>query len=88
MTVRLDVEPEVLDDVVGEQLVAHRQDAPARVVLVVGLEAHLDVLADAHLGNLSEPKRRQALLDSDALRIVHHGLGGDDHAGDGPKSHG
>src|SRR5579859_2817636 len=47
--VRFDVEPEILDHVVGQQLAAHRLDALARLVLAGGFQVDLDVLAHAHV---------------------------------------
>jgi hypothetical protein len=48
-TVRFDLEPVVLDHVVGQELLAHRLDALARLVLAARLEVHFDVLAHAHV---------------------------------------
>src|SRR5947207_5723409 len=53
-TIRLDVEPVVLDDVVGQQLPAHRVHPVARLALAAGLQPHLDVLAHAHVRHLAE----------------------------------
>src|SRR5712692_2528224 len=82
----LDLEAKVLDDMVGQQLPAHRLHSLPRLVLVVYIEAHLDVLADADVGDLPEAKRRQSLLDRDSLRVVDDRLGG--HYDLGYESHG
>ena len=82
MPFRLDLELVVLDHVVGQKLLAHRLHTLPRLALAARLEAHLDVLADADVGNFAEAKRRKALLDGDALRVVHDRLGCDDDAGD------
>src|SRR5207248_821955 len=49
LVLRLDVESEVFDHMVGQQLTAHRLHPLARLVLARPLDAHLDVLADAHI---------------------------------------
>src|SRR6266545_2103248 len=76
---RFDVEAEVLDHMVGEQLAAHGLHALASLVLARGLEVDLDVLADPHVRDLAKAERREALLHRQALRVVDHRLGGDDH---------
>src|SRR5882672_9119567 len=83
LVLRLDVESEVFDHVVGQQLAAHRLDALARLMLARPLEAHPDVLPDPHVEHLAKAKRREALLDRGALRVVDHRLGRDYH----PRDH-
>src|ERR1700693_4435291 len=78
VTVRLDLEPVVLDHVVGEKLLAHRLDALPGLMLAVSFQIHLDVLADAHVGDFSKPTRREALPDRDALRVVDDRFRGND----------
>src|SRR5437667_12221411 len=70
LVLRLDVESEVFDHVVGQQLAAHRLDPLARLVLARPLEAHLDVLADSHVDDLPKTERCKSLLDGDALGAV------------------
>src|ERR1700674_690670 len=81
MTVPDDVEVEVLDHVVRQELAAHLLDAGPRLVLARNVEGDLDVLADADVGDLSKAKRREPLLDGDALRIVDHRFWCDDDSG-------
>src|SRR5712691_11376631 len=78
----LDLETKIFDDVVGQQLPAHRLHALPRLMLAGRVEADLDVLADADVGHLPEAERGQALLDGDALRVLDDRLGGHDHARD------
>src|SRR5581483_10377332 len=82
LSVRFYVEAVVLDHVVREQLLAHLLDALSRLALAGGVEVHLDVLADAHVGHLGEAERREALPHGDALRVVDDGFGSHDHASD------
>src|SRR2546430_4161361 len=82
LVLRLDIESEVLDHVIGEQLPAHRLDALARLVLARPLDAHLDVLADSHVDDLAKAERGKTLLDRDPLGVVDHRLGSNNHARD------
>src|SRR6202171_4639649 len=82
VAVHFNVEAVVLDHVVGQQLLAHRLYKFAWLVLAARLKIQLDVLADAHVGYLPKAKRRKALLDRDALRVVHDWLGGNNHSSD------
>src|SRR5258708_31938611 len=86
MTVPLvvDLKMEVFDRVIGQQLAAHRFDALTRLVHRFRLEAHLDVLADAHVFDFAEPERHQSLLDGESLGVVDNGLGRDDDPSGGP----
>src|SRR5439155_14022406 len=84
LVLRLDIESEVLDHVIGEQLPAHRLDALARLVLARPLDAHLDVLADSHVDDLAKAERGKTLLDRDPLGVVDHRLGSNNH----PRNHG
>src|ERR1700680_2777762 len=80
LALRLELEAVVLDDLVGQQLLAHRLDALPRLVLGGHIEVHLDVLAHTNVRDLPEAKRDQALPDRDSLRVVDDRLRGHDHS--------
>src|SRR5205809_6432224 len=84
LVLRLDIESEVHEHVIGEQLPAHRLDALARLVLARPLDAHLDVLADSHVDDLAKAERGKTLLDRDPLGVVDYRLGSNNH----PRDHG
>src|SRR5437899_886070 len=77
----VELEMEILDDVIGQELPAHRFHALARLVHGLGLQAHLDVFADADVLDLAESQRHQSLLHREALGVVDDGLGRDDDSG-------
>src|SRR6266571_3932488 len=81
LVLRLEVEAEIFDHVVGEQLAAHRLHALAGLVLARSVEVDLDVLADADVGDLAKTERGKPLLDRDSLRVVDHRLWRDDDSG-------
>ena len=66
----------VLDQGVGEQLLAHRPRLAGRVVAV---DRQLDALADAHLADAGEPELRQGAGHGLALRVEDPLLGHDGH---------
>src|SRR5579859_1112172 len=78
----LELEVVVLDYVVREQPAAHRIDAFARLALGGRVQRHLDVLADADVGDLTEAKRCEPLPDRDPLRVVDHRLRHDNYSRD------
>src|SRR5260370_16799911 len=82
VTVHLDLEVVVLDDVIGKELFAPRLDTLPRFVLAARLQADLDVFADSHVRDFAETEGREALLDGDALRIVDDRLRCNDYASD------
>ena len=61
----------VLDERVGEQLLAHRREL-RRV-----LDVELDQPPDVDVADAAEPERRQRPLDGLALRVEDPGLGPD-----------
>src|SRR5260370_7989532 len=63
---------------VREQLAAHLLDTGARLVLARPLQLQLDVLPDAHVGDLAKAERSESLLHRAALWIVDYRLSADD----------
>src|SRR6202022_512113 len=78
---RINDDPVLLDDGVGEELLAHRFDAgPGLGGVLRVVEIELDDLAEPHALHFAEPQRSERPADSLALRIEHRTLQRDDDA--------
>ena len=71
---RLELIGVVLDDGVGEKLLAHALDLGAGASGIALLHLDLDIFALAHIANRAEAKRVQRARDRLSLRVEHPGL--------------